>query len=434
MIRIKQRSEDFRVRELLREGVLTPAGEWRVYRVVKRKLSSLEAAAKLAELAGSAAGEVSMAGLKDRQGVTVQHMALRRGRELSFRDADLRIESAGFALQELAADASTGNAFEIVVRGLERPELEILRANMPLVREQGVINYFDDQRFGNLRHHQGWIALLLMRARHEEALRALIAAPSPHDDTRSAAFKSALGRHWGDWAECRDVAGRFGAHHSLFEHLKRQGGDFAGAFQHVSLRLRLIHLYAFQSHLWNRAVAAWVREATPGIERIVVDCIEGPLVFPARGIVPDPAWLGRFPLPGPRLEELLHPLQRALLVDALAAERLVPASFAIEGVSGFQLKGEPRDLLVVPRHLRVRPSEPDPLNRGLRLVKLRFELQRGSYATLVIKRLLARVIEEQQGSGPQRRTAGGPRGAPSARRGSGGPGAPSWGGNRGSRR
>ena len=41
-------------------------------------------------------------------------------------------------------------------------------------------------------------------------------------------------------------------------------------------------------------------------------------------------------------------------------------------------------------HLRVRPSEPDPLNRGLRLVKLRFELPRGAYATLVVKRLLAR--------------------------------------------
>ena len=51
-MKIKQRSEDFRVRELLRDGVLQGSGDWRVYRVVKRKLTSLEAAARLADLAG----------------------------------------------------------------------------------------------------------------------------------------------------------------------------------------------------------------------------------------------------------------------------------------------------------------------------------------------------------------------------------------------
>ena len=54
------------------------------------------------------------------------------------------------------------------------------------------------------------------------------------------------------------------------------------------------------------------------------------------------------------------------------------------------MAGEDRSLFVVPRHLRVRPSDEDALNRGMRLVKLRFELPRGSYATLVVKRLLVR--------------------------------------------
>ena len=120
MVRIKQRSEDFRVRELLREGVLQEAGEWRVYRVIKRKLTSIEAAARLAELARAAPGDVSMAGMKDRQGVTVQHMALRKGRDVSWRDEQLRIESVGYVSEPLTAEASEGNSFEIVVRGLDR--------------------------------------------------------------------------------------------------------------------------------------------------------------------------------------------------------------------------------------------------------------------------------------------------------------------------
>jgi hypothetical protein len=122
------------------------------------------------------------------------------------------------------------------------------------------------------------------------------------------------------------------------------------------------------------------------------ETVEGPLVFPG-GPLPDIAPDATFRLPGPRLADVEDPQQRALFSDALAALRMVPADFEIQGVPGFQLKGEDRRLLVVPRHLRVRPSEPDPLNRGLRLVKLRFELPRGSYATLVVKRLLARQAD-----------------------------------------
>jgi tRNA pseudouridine13 synthase len=388
---IKQRSEDFRVRELLREGVLVERGDWRVYRVVKRKLTSIDAAARLAERAGVPAGEVSMAGLKDRQGVTVQHMAVPHGKEVTLREDDLRIESVGFARDELTPADSEGNAFEIVVRGLEHEELDIVRANLALVREQGVVNYFDDQRFGNVRHHQGWIALMLLRGEHEAALKRLLTGRSPHDDRQRAAFKQALAGAWGDWRECRDVAGRFGSHHSVFEHLKRAPDDFAGAFEHVATRLRLIHLYAFQSHLWNRVVSTWIAEKSDPATQVWSETVEGPLCFPG-GPLPGHGPEATFRLPGPRLADVTDAEQRALYADALAHLRLVPAAFEIQGVPGFQLKGEDRRLQVVPRHLRIRPSEPDPMNRGLRLVKLRFDLPRGSYATLVLKRLLAQSV------------------------------------------
>ena len=48
-MRLKQRVGDFRVRELLRKDYLTEAGEHRVYRVTKRKLTSDEAARTLAQ-------------------------------------------------------------------------------------------------------------------------------------------------------------------------------------------------------------------------------------------------------------------------------------------------------------------------------------------------------------------------------------------------
>jgi len=387
-MKLKQRVEDFRVRELLKEEPRKERAPFRVYRVTKRKLTSVDAAAELARQAGAVPADVSMAGLKDRQGVTIQHMALEHGPVLSFKRPDLLIETVGYLPEALRPEDSEGNAFEVVVRGLDRGELGAIRKGLGVIREEGLVNYFDDQRFGNLRHGQGWIALDLARGMHEQALRRLLTASSVRDDRQRAAFKAALRKSWGDWAACRDAAGRFGAHHSVFEHLKREPGDFAGAFRHVATRVRLIHLYAFQSHLWNRAVAGLIRARTQPAERLVVSSEEGPLVFPGPGL--SLALPATFRIPGPRLADVEDEEQRALLQDALASERLVPADFDIENVPGFALKGEDRPLIVRPQHLRVRPAEPDKLNRGASMVRVRFELPRGAYATLLVRRLAAR--------------------------------------------
>jgi tRNA pseudouridine13 synthase len=390
-MKLKQKIGDFRVRELLEPVSEGSSGEHRVYRVTKRKLTSIEAAAELAREAGVPPAAVAMAGLKDRQGITIQHMSIHRGPVVSVRRGDLQIETVGSLSTEVSAEQSSGNAFELVLRGLEGVELAALRTGLAAVRRDGLINYFDDQRFGNLRHGQGWIALDLIRGQTERALQRLLTAPSRADDPRTAGFKQGLRRAWGDWKACRELAGRGGAHHSVFEHLKGDPEDFAGAFGHVATRLRLIHLYAFQSHLWNRAVAALVREATPLEERIVLQGAEGPLVFPTGPLELPPT----FRLPGVRLEDVNERV-RELLADALAAMRLVPADLEISGVPGFAFKGEERATVIHPRHLRVRPAEPDEENRGSRKVRVRFELSRGAYATLLVRRLVATPLGEQR--------------------------------------
>ncbi len=387
-MRIKIKPQDFRVEELLREDCLEARGEHRVYGVTKRKVTSLDAARVLARLAGaSSPGEVAMAGLKDRQGVTRQYMSVRRGKTVDHSDQNLSIETVGFARAPLSSRDSLGNAFELVARDLDDRELRRLRAALPSVREHGLPNYFDDQRFGNLRHNQGWLALELVRGRADRALKRLLTAVSDHDDKRTRSFKSALYRHWGKWRECREIAGRFGTHHSVFAHLKRHPEDCAGAFRHVATRIRLIHLFAWQSHLWNRALALHLGRVTPREQSFTYRIREGKLVFP-KGRVDLPApWEGALPLPGARLEGVELPDQRTLFEEVLDQHDLTPAGLAIEGVEGFALKAEPRVATVVPGELRARPAEPDRVHPGRKLVKLSFRLPRGAYATLLLSRL-----------------------------------------------
>ncbi len=394
-MKLKQRVGDFRVRELLRRDYLASEGEHRVYRVTKRKLNSEEAARTLAAEAGVERAEVQMAGLKDRQGLTIQYMSVPRGREVHLATSDLKIEPAGFAHKPLAGEDSLGNAFELTVRALGRGQLHRLRINLPVMRAHGMLNYFDDQRFGNLTHGQGWIYKGLCLGESGEALRRLIGARSPRDDERHRRFKDGLERYWGDWRECRDVAGRFGAHHSVFEHLAKEPEDFAGAFEHVATRLRTIHLFAWQSHLWNRALVEWMRELVPLDQRVVLEGEDGDLItYPD---APPAALVAKrsLRLPGERLEDVTDPEARKHFERVLALEGLVPEQMAVS-VKGFHLKGEDRALFVVPAHLRVRPPEPDGLNPGFSAVRVRFELPRGSYATLIVRRLFGEPDGERR--------------------------------------
>lgn len=392
-MKLKCKASDFRVTELLDERYLESGGPHQLYLVRKRKLTTDEAARVLAREAAVPPRAVQLAGLKDKQGVTVQFMSIEGGRQVQYDDDFMSIEPVGRAAQPYSSRFSFGNGFEITVRDLAPQEIAAAREQIPIVRAKGLPNYFDDQRFGNLRHDQGWVGLELMRGRYEHALGTLVCAPSPHDDARVADKKRALEQAWGDWSTCVRIARRSGEHQGVFESLLESPQDFAAALQRVPLRVRLIHLYAWQSHLWNRAVSGWVqrggREWPREQQPLALESVDGPLW----------CWRERWPdgveesstfrLPGQGLEDVEDPRQRELYEDALAEHRLVGSKFRIDGLRGFQPKGEDRSLVLLPRKLRAKPPTPDNLHPGRYCLRLSFELPRAAYATLVVKRLFS---------------------------------------------
>ncbi len=62
-----------------------------------------------------------------------------------------------------------------------------------------MVNYFDSQRFGSLKHGQGFIVKDLMRGEFEAALRNVLARPSELDRSGDAKVKAFWHEHWGEW-------------------------------------------------------------------------------------------------------------------------------------------------------------------------------------------------------------------------------------------
>ncbi|MBL7008905.1 MAG: tRNA pseudouridine(13) synthase TruD [Planctomycetes bacterium] len=386
-MRLKRIQDDFRVFEVLDEESLLGPGPFTLYRVTKRGLTTHEAVDQLAKEANVSRDQVAVAGLKDKDGITGQFMTVEGGKPVQYKDRQLTLRGIGSARRAIESADNRGNSFEIVVRDMEAADMARVRRNIAAVRSCGLPAYFDDQRFGCLRHGQGFIVRQLLRGDHESAVRALLCAPSKYGNEAIEKFKAGISRRWGDWDELASYCrGRRGA--SLFEHLREEPKDFLGALvRGVATRERTIHLFAYQSHLWNHAAALWVRAVVP--EESI-------------GWLPgDDGALPVFRELPPELLRELHEARLPLFGEGADlspdAERYYQAVFRSEGVdsdafraldiSGFRPQGEDRPLLMMPEYLRAAPAERDELHAKRSKMRLRFTLPRGHYATLVAKRL-----------------------------------------------
>jgi tRNA pseudouridine13 synthase len=403
-MRLKQRPEDFSVTESWRFDP-DPGGEWFVYLMDKQKVSTFEAVERIAAAAKVPISDVSYCGLKDKQGRTSQLVAV-RGRPVELQQADLRLKALGRTAAPISAENTTSNRFAVTVRDLGEEDLARLPASVAEVQRLGVVNYFDSQRFGALKHGQGFLVKDLMRGDSEAALRNFLARPSELDRSDDARVKAFWKEHWGEWGRRNPYPGAE-RYARIIRWLREHPKDHLGAFLRTEPRWRALQVFAYQSWLWNEGVKQYLRKVV-GVARLVAIRYQaGTLLFP-RSLGAGLARLleGRtFPLlaPDSRIED---PEVRRAALSVLEREDMTLDSLRVPGAPQIHFDHEERPLLVRPGKLVVGESRPDELNRGRFRVNVAFTLGPGAYATLVVKRLFFWTLE------PGRRTRPAPRVAP----------------------
>jgi len=385
-MRLKRIQNDFRVFEVLDETFFG-SGPFTIYRITKRGLTTHEVVTRLAQEAGVDREKVCYAGLKDKDGITGQFMSVEKGRQVNFKDAQLTIRPIGKADRAVTSADSQGNSFEIVVRDLSGDDMRRIRHNLAQVKDFGVPAYFDDQRFGCIRHGQGFIVRHLLKGDTESAAKALVAAPSRYGSEMVEKYKEGIVRRWGKWDELASYTkGRRGQ--SMFAYLKDHPDDFAEAMRvGVATAERTIHLFAYQSHLWNRAAALWVKEVAKDENVGWLPCDAGPLPVFRTLTVEQKHELknASLPLLGPGVE--LDERAQRLYQSVFRAEGVKMEDFLTLDLPGFRPHAEDRKLLQFAEFLRAAPAERDDIYKQCQKMRLRFTLPRGQYATMVAKRL-----------------------------------------------
>jgi tRNA pseudouridine13 synthase len=389
-MKLKQTPADFRVEELtdLRPG---PIGEFAFYRLDKVGWTTPDALELIRRRWQVDHRRMNYGGLKDRHADTTQYLTIYRGPRRDLSQDRLGVRYLGQVAEPFGSRNIVANRFAVTLRGLT-PDAE--RTAVTAAGEAsrtGVPNYFDDQRFGSVGPGGAFVAKEMVLGRFEEALKLALAGPYEFDRAEAKREKATLLAHWGDWPTCKAALPR-GHARSLVDYLVSHPTDFKGAVARLRPELRGLYLSAYQSFLWNRMLAAWLSTHFPASDLGRVALKTGdypvPLAVPADLTA---RWNSlSLPLPSARLKPDPAAEWHPLVEGVLAEEGLTLPGLKVRGMDKpFFSKGD-RAGCIRPAGLTWDAGD-DDLNRGRRRLTLRFDLPRGCYATMLVKRVTAVV-------------------------------------------
>ncbi len=384
-MKLKQSPDDFQVDELT-NIVPGTSGDFSLYRLEKVGWTTHDALQLVRRRWQIDASRLSYGGLKDRHARTWQYFTIFRGPQRNLHQQGCIVTYLGKVPHPFVASDIRGNRFRVTLRALPPAKAQAIAARVPAVLACGVPNYFDDQRFGSVGPEGGFIALELIRGQYEQALHLALAAPYEHDRAAVKREKAILRAHWNDWPTCKAQLPR-GHARSIVDYLVQHPTDFRGAVARLKPELRSLYLAAYQSHLWNALLAAWIRRyAEPGnlaSMRLKLGQMPVPLAWNADA----PDWRNvTLPLPSARLKVEPQAPWAELLAQMLHAEGLRLEDIRIRAFDHpYFAKGE-RPAFIVPHELTCTLMA-DDRHPGKTQAILAFELPRGAYATMVVKRL-----------------------------------------------
>lgn len=385
-VKIKQRPEDFSVKESFRFDP-SPEGRYWVYLLSKQKISTFDAVEHIRQLFGLRPGAISYCGLKDKQGHTEQIVAV-DGMDVALQEPRLRLKFLGRSHSPLTSANTASNRFSVTVRALKSSDLAQLGLSVAEVSRLGVVNYFDSQRFGSLKHGQGFIAKDLLREDFESALRNYMAKPSSLDRSEDGKVKQFWKENWGHWDRRVPFAGtrKYGR---ILDALRKNPGDWLTAFLQIDQRYRTMILFTYQSYLWNEGVRRLLQLLLSREQLFPHPYQAGTLLFHRDADLNALEYLrgATFPLLAPDTQ-FKDDRVREAAEWALAKEKLTLSSLAVEKARRLLFfKHQERPVLIYPHKLVTGRPTRDELNPGLSKMNVAFTLPPGSYATLVIRRL-----------------------------------------------
>ena len=339
--------------------------------------------------------DFGIAGLKDKYADTKQYITVPSKYEIKEskdpRNTNFSAKFMGHINKAIRVGDLIGNRFRVVVRDIVKGEIDGVMQKAESISTIGMPNYFDSQRFGSLTGSE-FIGKCIIKKDYERAVKIFLTEQTKFEKSQVKLEKKLLLRSWGRWDDFARVRVNT---RSLFVVKKEydETGSWIRAYQKVSPNLREMHIAAYQSYLWNECIKELLRQAVDTKNLYGVTYKAGTLLFYKKLSKEEESKLpetfttisDEINLSDMRFRE------RKIIEMVLSKEDLYLDDFQIKKETGNFFKANSRPVIIKPAKFSISRPEVDELNnrpnKSRFKITLSFELLKGSYATIVTKRL-----------------------------------------------
>jgi tRNA pseudouridine13 synthase len=385
-MKLKQLPADFIVEEIPDYTISSEKDEHTIFLLQKQEIDTFDALRRIARQLRLSLFEVGYAGLKDKHAVARQYISIpTRYNVQGMKQDSLELTFVGYSRKKIKIGDLAANRFLIIARDIQKNELDDISLRAKTIATSGVPNYFDSQRFGSVID-KVFIGKEVILKNYEKAVKQYLTAYQKSEPKKTKNEKRRILSCWNDLSTVRVFNKAFSL--VIKEYLKTK--DYCAAYQKIPAHLREMYVNAYQSYLWNECVKAILRSSVEKKNLYSVEYSIGSLTFftnlseQERGNIPRTFLTISDQMTVPNDE-------RKIIESVLAKEGLMVADFKIEDETGNFFKTRARQVLLFPQEFSLGKPEQDELNRKgtseRYKTKVSFSLPKGSYATVVTKRL-----------------------------------------------
>ena len=349
---------------------------------------------------------ISFAGTKDKRAKTTQLMSFynvpaERISKLNIKDVSL--ENIYFSNKSVEIGDLVGNHFEIIIRNL-REETNIKQINSiasSILDVGGFPNFFGIQRFGVIRPITHVVGKNIVKGDLKKAVMSYIANPIKGENDDAFMIREKLQRDL-DFNEALKYYPRYLTFEkAILNKLVVKPDDFIGAITELPKNLLTMFIYAYQSFLFNKILSERIKNNIPLNQAII-----GDIVLPIRKGIIDQK---NIKVKNNNINKVNKQISNGKAVVSsiligcdsefsngkmgeiehkiVEKEKIDPRDFIITDIPKISSSGSRRGLLATVKKLDYKMFA-DDLNHGKNTLFLKFDLDKGSYATSLLREFM----------------------------------------------
>ncbi len=418
-MKLKQKTGDFIVNELINKNLILNdnKGNYNLYVLKKTNIESLKVFKYLSNKFNIPLKDIGYCGLKDKYATTTQYITIpKKYGKLLLNEKNISLNYISTIGNQLKTGDLTGNNFQITIRNIDKKDFNIISNNLNKLK-YGAPNYFDNQRFGSVINNN-FIGKYYLLEHYEKGMKLFLTKYTSNENKIIKNLKRYIQLNWDNWPKIKQYVFKNNIksrtyvkiinylNNEYINHINNNTNNnnintnnnnynvikneiFKKSFNLIDNNLKKMFVYSYQSYLWNQCIKEYFKLIISKENKYFVDYNCGTMLFYKN--INEELFNNlkneKFPtiVPDKNYNNLKEQYYKIIL-KILKIEKLKLEQFNnLNNLN--KLVYSQRNILNIPENIKYSEFIVDEANKGKYKINIQFNLNKGCYATIIIKRI-----------------------------------------------